>query len=205
MTQDDNFLKRWSARKQAVLVEDAQEPVEATDDDIDAPEKSDAEILAELDLKDPDDMVEGDDFSAFMSSAVPTHLRNRALRKLWVGNPTLANLDGLVDYGEDFTDAAYAGIPVNTIYQVGKGMVQKVEELVERLNDASEFLDPDTDSATDATSELPNQTVDIDQDLPSEPMPIEVAEAATVPLENSQEYQQIRARKRMRFSFNDDG
>ena len=37
----------------------------------------------------------GDDFSGFMARNVPDHLRRRALRKLWVSNPVLANLDGL--------------------------------------------------------------------------------------------------------------
>lgn len=82
---DDSFASRWSRRKQAVkdeAVEIAPEPeVEELPEE---PEKSDAEVLEEFNLKDPDEMEAGDDFSAFMNSAIPERLRNRALRKLWL-------------------------------------------------------------------------------------------------------------------------
>ena len=59
-------------------------------------------------LKDPEDMARrSDDFSGIHGvRAFPERLRNRALRKLWLTNPVLANLDDLVEYGEDYTDAA---------------------------------------------------------------------------------------------------
>ena len=41
-----------------------------------------------------------------MHEKVPEALRKRALRKLWLSDPILANVDGLNDYDEDFTDAA---------------------------------------------------------------------------------------------------
>ena len=43
----------------------------------------------------------------------------------------LANLDGLVDYGEDFTDSAPVIENLQTAYQVGKGMLKHVEALAE--------------------------------------------------------------------------
>jgi hypothetical protein len=75
-------------------------------------------------------MKMGDDFSAFMSKAVPDRLRRRALRRLWLANPALANLDGLLDYGEDFTDSATVIENLQTAYQVGKGMTEHVLEMV---------------------------------------------------------------------------
>ena len=104
MSRDDF----WSRRKAAVEAEDAalqKQDVEVARE-ADAAEKSDEDLLEELGLPDPESLSEGDDFSAFMSSAVPTRLRNRALRRLWATNPVLANIDGLVEYGEDYTDAA---------------------------------------------------------------------------------------------------
>ncbi|SEO44858.1 Protein of unknown function [Salinihabitans flavidus] len=92
-------------------------------------EKSDEEILKELDLPDPDGLQAGDDFSVFMRDAVPHRLRNRAMRRLWRSNPVLANLDGLVDHGEDYTDAATIVPGMSTAYEVGKGMFAHVARL----------------------------------------------------------------------------
>ncbi len=100
-------------------------------------ESTDEEILAKLELPNPDELETGDDFSKFMASAVPERLRRRALRKLWLSNPLLANVDGLVDYGEDFTDSALAVENLQTAYQVGKGMLKHVMEM-ERQSEAEE-------------------------------------------------------------------
>lgn len=94
-------------------------------------DKSDAEILDELGLKDPDAMVVGDDFAAFLQGAVPAHLRQRALRRLWRSNPVLANLDGLVDHGDDFSDAATVTPGMMTAYRVGRGMAQHIAALAD--------------------------------------------------------------------------
>jgi len=124
----------WSRRKQAVDAEansdleklSAVEEKKATEA-IEA--QTDEEILENLGLQDPDTLQAGDDFSAFMAKAVPTRLRNRALRKLWLSNPALANLDALLDYGEDFTTNADAVEVIQTTYQVGKGLLAHVQEM----------------------------------------------------------------------------
>ncbi|WP_299078493.1 DUF3306 domain-containing protein [uncultured Ruegeria sp.] len=124
----------WSRRKAAVQAEvDAEHAaVEAqvvAAQQVELEEKTDAEILAELDLPDPDELQAGDDVSGFMAKAVPDRLRRRALRRLWRLNPVLANVDGLVDYGEDYTDAACVVENLQTAYQVGKGMLAHIEAL----------------------------------------------------------------------------
>ena len=125
MTGPQDF---WSRRKAAVAGEERSRQRVADEARADAAgqvvdEKSDAEVLSELNLPDPDTLGQGDDFSAFMAKAVPDRLRRRALRRLWISNPILANLDELVDYGEDFTDAATVVEHLQTAYQVGKGML----------------------------------------------------------------------------------
>ena len=92
-------------------------------------QKSDAEILAELDLPDPAELLPGQDIAAFMHKAVPEHLRRAALRRLWRLNPRLAVLDGLNDYDTDFTNAATDAPGVKTAYRVGKGLLRHVEAL----------------------------------------------------------------------------
>ena len=149
--ETDGFLGRWSARKQAARETEAEEatdsPVEDAVEPID-PEKTDAEILEELGLKDPEELQAGDDFSGFMAKGIPERLRNRALRKLWLTNPVLANVDELVDYGEDFTDAATVVENLQTAYRVGKGFLRREEiEAVEGAEegDSDEVVEGETD------------------------------------------------------------
>ena len=122
------FLGRWSERKLKARAEPDQEPVVEEAPDAGLPEpgepKSEAEVLEELGLPDPDTLVKGDDFSAFMKNAVPSALRNRALRRLWLTDPVLANLDGLNDYEQDFTAAATVVPNLKTAYRVGLGYLR---------------------------------------------------------------------------------
>lgn len=124
----------WDRRKAAVQAEEqaataAAEQQALAEEHAALEEKTDAEILAELQLPDPDTLTAGDDFSAFMAKAVPDRIRRRALRVLWRSNPVLANVDMLVDYGEDFTDSATVVENLQTAYQVGKGMFAHVQEM----------------------------------------------------------------------------
>ncbi len=121
-------LDAWSRRKARVAEAEAAEARLAEHAAVEAAtaEKSDAEICADLGLPDPDTLTPGDDFAAFLKKNVPERLRRRALRVLWRTNPALANVDGLVDYGEDFTMGTNAGEVLATAYQVGKGFVAKV-------------------------------------------------------------------------------
>ena len=48
---------------------------------------------------------------------MPEALQRAALRKLWRSNPVLANLDGLVDYADDYTDAAVARPNLKTVFK----------------------------------------------------------------------------------------
>ena len=127
----------WSRRKSAVKEEFEEERRQAEikraseiQGELDV--KTDEEVLKELGLPDPDTLEPGDDFKVFMEEVVPERLRRRALKKLWLSNPLLANVDGLVDYGEDFTDAAVGAGFVETTYQVGKGMLKHIEELARK-------------------------------------------------------------------------
>ena len=161
----------WSRRKAAVQAEvDAEHAaVEAqvvAAQQAELEEKTDAEILAELDLPDPDELQAGDDVSGFMAKAVPDRLRRRALRRLWRLNPVLANVDGLVDYGEDYTDAACVVENLQTAYQVGKGMLAHIEALAAAKDKSEpeveaepEPLEPEEETAPDPAP--PAQTVEL--------------------------------------------
>ena len=127
----------WARRKAKVEAE-AQADLKAvearnlSEEQAELDELSDDALLENLELPNPDEMKMGDDFSGFMSKSVPDRLRRRALRTLWRSNPVLANVDNLVDYGEDFTDAALAVENIQTAnkellisqeYQKGRGLM----------------------------------------------------------------------------------
>ena len=75
----------------------------------------------------------GDDVTAFMRKTVPMVLRNRALRRLWTSKPVLANLDGLVDYADDYTGGGVPQGALRTSYMVGKGLARHAETLAKAL------------------------------------------------------------------------
>ena len=127
----------WSRRKARVEAEEAEEARRAEAAEVEEKhkqleEKTDAEILVEFGLPDPDNLAPGQDIAGFMNKAVPERLRRRALRQLWRLNPVLANLDGLNDYDGDFTNAATDAPGVKTAYQVGKGLLRHVQALEEQ-------------------------------------------------------------------------
>lgn len=142
----------WSRRKVKVREEEAVEAraaetrLEAVRERA-AETRPDDEILSELGLPDPDTLTDGDDFAAFMSRAVPERIRRRALRRLWRCNAALANLDGLVEYGEDYTDSACVVEGMQTAYRVGKGMLAHLDGLA---NGPDTPVDAGEGSAEDA-------------------------------------------------------
>jgi len=150
----------WSRRKAAVAAEKAQDAAQAqeraraeTVAELEA--KTDEEILDELGLPDPTTLKPGDDFAAFLKDAVPDRIKKVALRKLWTSNPILANVDGLLDYGEDFTDAAVGAGVVETTYQVGKGMLAHVQEMARQAEEAArKALEGDEEEANEALDEV---------------------------------------------------
>jgi len=146
----------WSRRRAGVAAEERAETAALelrarAEAQAELEQQDDAEILARLDLPDPDLLQPGDDVSRFMSELVPDRLRRRALRRLWRLNPVLANVDGLVDYGEDFTDATRVIEGLQTAYQVGRGMLRHVEALAAQA-EAEAAPEPDTD-----TPDLPTE------------------------------------------------
>lgn len=123
----------WARRKAAVAQEaetDAAEALaaETAQEEAALAERTDEEILAELNLPQPEALESAEAVRDFVAQAIPQRLKTRALRHLWKLNPVLANLDGLVDYGEDFTDSAAVMENLQTAYQVGKGMLAHLEE-----------------------------------------------------------------------------
>lgn len=147
----EGFLGRWSRLKQAGRTGEAQ--VDADISEAEAGRKSPAseidqqtsaapsegEVRGEAEAQKPevrdfskfdfDSLGYDSDYEQFMEADVPDDVRNTALRKLWVSNPVLANMDGLDDYCEDYTDAAVC-LPkgmMKTAYRFGRGFLSDEE------------------------------------------------------------------------------
>ena len=103
--------------------------------------KSDDEILSILELPDPETMTLGDTVEKFMDGRVPERIRARALRAFWKTNPVLANLDGLDEYWDDYTDAAMIIENMETLYQVGKGYASQALDALESLAEDESQVD----------------------------------------------------------------
>ncbi|OAN75789.1 hypothetical protein A8B82_02370 [Sulfitobacter sp. EhC04] len=126
----------WDRRRAAVAAEaeaNAQSAVAAAqaEEQAQLEARDDAELLEELGLPSPDNLVDGAQLREFLKAQLPQRLKTRALRGFWRSNPVLACLDGLNDYDDDYTLASTAGQTVNTLYQVGKGMVQPIADMLE--------------------------------------------------------------------------
>lgn len=184
-------LDFWARRKAAVAAEAeaevvARETAVVDEAKAELEEKSDAEILDDLGLPDPESLKEGDDFSAFMSEIVPDRIRRRALRLLWRTNPVLANVDGLIEYGEDFTDSATVIENLQTTYQVGKGMLAHLEKIA-------------ADQAADDTAEeVEAEVVEVSEEVAT----AEIDEPATeMPIFSEPEEEQTPRPRRMTFTY----
>lgn len=149
----------WSRRKAKVEAEAEAEERKVEEDQVRATqaeleEKTDAEVLAELGLPDPDTLEPGQDIAGFMNKAVPERLRRRAMRQLWKLNPVLANLDGLNDYDGDFTNAATDAPGVATAYKVGKGLMKHIEALEKEAAAKEIASESEDDNSPQNPSEL---------------------------------------------------
>ncbi|MEL7117030.1 MAG: DUF3306 domain-containing protein [Pseudomonadota bacterium] len=192
----------WARRKAAVAKEAEAEQaaavaleeakVEAT-----LAERTDADILEEAKLPEPEALDSAEAVREFLASAVPQRLKTRALRQLWKLNPVLANLDGLIDYGEDFTDSATVVENLQTAYQVGKGMLAHIEAMAEK-NAAENEDAAEEDDADDALHAEQPQTEAPDTEA------VMLAEVAAPATEHDPEidYDDApRAPRRMQFRF----
>ena len=160
MTSADGRLSRWSRRKMKArrgrpeidpedAAEQQEEPARVEEPEVQLSPEEEAEVLRNLDLPSPETLQAGDDFSGFLKKGVPDQIRRRALRLLWRSNPILANVDGLVDYGEDFTDAATVVENLQTVFVVGHGArpIESEEE------DPAEVAGADAESPPEADAE----------------------------------------------------
>ena len=163
---DDSFLSRWSARKAQIakgaLVADEKPALtvkEVNEGELDNGEEaklSDQELLEKYELPDPQELADESDLTQFLDGDLPERLRQMALRRLWRLNPLFGHVCDMVEYGEDYTDAATVMEGMQTAYQVGQGYKKKAQD----ADEAAESETPDTEAAE---SETVNSEVETEQ------------------------------------------
>ncbi|MEM1129559.1 MAG: DUF3306 domain-containing protein [Pseudomonadota bacterium] len=185
----------WSRRRAAVAKENRAEHVaevaaERAREEAALAARSDDELLAEMNLPEPEALESPEAVREFLASALPQRLKTRALRQLWRMNPVLANLDGLVDYGQDFTDGATVVETLQTAYQVGRGVVTKIEEMAE------------ADASVEALETPPEPPAPPSEDGDTDVAEVTVAPTpATIAAPQTDEARPAPSRRRMTFTF----
>jgi Protein of unknown function (DUF3306) len=156
---DEGFLRRWSRRKAearrapATAIEDpsvAAEAAPAPREQAAEPAKSASVPIDPKDLPDIESLDASSDFTVFMRPGVPEHLRTLALRKLWRSDPIFNELDGLVEYGEDYSIASWPKGAIRTAYEVGRGFLERISEGAERPDQAPPATPPEQPAAEPA-------------------------------------------------------
>ena len=179
---ESGFLTRWSARKSqiaqglgvqeetvddaALVADDANHQAAESDEDA---ALSDAELLEKYELPDPAEIEEETGLDKFFDGKTPERLRQMALRRLWRINPFFGFVDEMVEYGEDYTDAATVIEGMQTAYQAGKGYLQKVlspeEEAAEKAKLAVGEAPPaENDDITSDSDNLTKESTVVEAD-----------------------------------------
>ena len=136
---------------------------------------SEAELLEKYDLPDPETIEDEAGLDRFFQGDMPERLRRMALRRVWRLNPLFRFADEMVEYGEDYTDAATVVDGLQTAYQVGKGYLQKAKDKLDEMSgddaldgDAAAPVNKGVGSGGGEDDTTGNETVENDRDDGSE-------------------------------------
>ncbi len=173
----EGFAGRWSRLKaEARAVPPASAPVAEAESapvaalaatDTTPPEKSEkpAETVAtpKTELPPLETLTKDSDFSLFMNKDVADDTRKLALRKLWTMDPHFATIDISECHSIDFNAVpTFPNGLLNTIYRVGSGMVEAVEE-IERKEAADKIAADKAAAAQIATAPADSQAKTTDE------------------------------------------
>ncbi len=179
--QGEGFSARWSRRKTAERerakdadLEAIPEPAESqlkssaltyTEPETETEPGSEPETAPEIapeDLPDVESLEKDSDYTPFMQTGVPEWLRRKALRKLWLSDPVLANLDGLNDYDEDYSAIGMVAQEIASRYQPGRGY--RDEEEAEAEDAPKEETKEDVENVSGAEEEPKSDGAEADAD-----------------------------------------
>ena len=167
--QEGGFLQRWSKRKAAIKNEN---PALADDESLDdqnqalaaeeKPEASleaaeddltDEDLCAKYELTHPDQCDDPEELDDFFNRPLPDRLKQLAMRRMWRLNPLFRFADEMVEYGENYTDAATVLPDMQSAYKVGKGYFDKLMAEKAEAEDAVAEDAADEDNAEEAVND----------------------------------------------------
>ncbi|MDH2422290.1 DUF3306 domain-containing protein [Cobetia amphilecti] len=125
----------------------------STESDQQASGADNAEVPV-IELPDPDTLTPDADISAFMQSGVDPALRQRALRRIFMGGEHSVR-DGLDDYDQDFSQMRPLA---EGVADTLRSWTRKVEEGLEKLDEASET--PAADTTLETEDQIAEQAPD---------------------------------------------
>ena len=144
---DSSFLTRWSKRKSesnevsSKSEQNEKNTLDVKDELTEEENKlSNDELAEKYEVTNPEKIDNPLDLKKILKENLPDRLKQVALRKLWKLVPAYGEISELVEYGEDFTDAATVIENLQTSYIVGKGYIDKVVEKSKDLISDSENL-----------------------------------------------------------------
>lgn len=103
----------------------------------------DDQLLEKYGLTNPEEIEDEAGLEAFLENGLPDRLRQMALRRMWRLNPLFRFADEMVEYGENYTDAATVIDGMTTAYQVGKGYLQKAFDALDDEEEGADGALPD--------------------------------------------------------------
>jgi hypothetical protein len=159
---------------ETTLIQDASLKAEQSLEQVVEPEVSEVEGQesadpGKFDDFDFDKLNYASDYTQFLKEGVPEAVKRRALRMLWGSNPILANLDGLNDYDEDFTDAALAVKVLSSNYKPGSGYLTEEERIASYSEEARKAgPQPVEDEEDSDVEDLDVEDMDDGEDTPDD-------------------------------------
>jgi hypothetical protein len=156
VSERESPFGRWSRRKS-----EARKGEKAPEAGGDTAGRTEADF-AHIDF---DALDFNSDYARFTLPDTPPGVRHRALRKLWASSAVFTTPDGLLDYAQDYSDAAVCeGKPVQSAYRVGQGFMTDAE-----AEACATRVETATDGRTTARTQGPGQG----EELPEWPPHIE--------------------------------
>jgi hypothetical protein len=160
MSEPENFLDRWSRRKQQAADEPAPVKAEATAAIPPPGAKETAEpVFDPASLPSLDSITADTDIRAFLKPGVPSALKHAALRRAWSVDPQIRDFIGLVENGWNWNDPV--GVP-------GFGPMPEGEDIGRLLAQAMGTLPAEPAAAREVTVAQVNSTPPQEQPAPKQ-------------------------------------
>src|SRR5438128_4992700 len=139
---DEEFLRRWSRRKQEAKAAEQAPPSPPAETGAATPGVPDAASEPEIDLsKLPslDSITAATDITEFLRKGIPAELSRAALRRAWAADPAIRDFVGLAENAWDFTDPnAMPGF--GALHGTPDQISAMVERVIGGVRDAAEKL-----------------------------------------------------------------